>query len=96
MVSHVCVSCKAPVVWTVTEKGKPMPVDAEPAEHGTVLLSHRQVGQPPVALVKTREQIEELRAQHERSPQVGPLRLFVSHFATCPNAGQHRRRGATR
>ena len=87
----VCLSCKAPVIWTVTERRKRMPVDAEPVEGGTILLSHRRVGSPPVALVQGPLEIEQLRAQHERSPQEGPLRLHTSHFATCPNAARHRR-----
>lgn len=87
----VCRSCKAPVIWALTEKDKPMPVDAEPVEDGNIVLSHRRVGQDPVALVKGPLEIEQLRAEHERSPQEGPLRLFISHFATCPNAQEHRR-----
>ena len=30
--SAQCGSCHAPVVWAITEKGKRMPVDAEPVE----------------------------------------------------------------
>jgi hypothetical protein len=89
---EVCASCKAPVIWAMTENGKRMPVDAEPVESGTILLSHRRLGQPPVAIYQRSMDIEELRVQHERSPQEGPLRLFTSHFAHCPNADKHRRK----
>jgi len=89
--SDVCRSCKAPILWALTETGKRMPVDAEPVEGGNILLSHRQAATAPVAVVQGRDDIEQLRKQHEQSPQDGPLRLFTSHFATCPYAGQHRR-----
>jgi hypothetical protein len=91
----VCASCKAPVIWAMTENGKRMPVDAEPVESGTILLSHRLPAQPPVALVQRAAGLAKLRAEHERSPQEGPLRLFTSHFATCPHADQHRRRATS-
>jgi hypothetical protein len=101
----VCLSCKASVIWTTTERGKRdplgawwrwMPVDSEPVQGGTILLSHRRVGSPPVALVQGPLEIEQLRAQHERSPQEGPLRLHTSHFATCPDAAAHRKRSGPR
>lgn len=87
-----CASCKAPIIWAVTERnGKPMPVDSDPLEGGNILLSHCGLGEPPVALVQGPLEIEGLRVQHDRSPDLGPLRLFISHFATCPNADQHRK-----
>jgi hypothetical protein len=90
--SDVCSSCNAPIVWALTERGKRMPVDAEPVEDGNVLLSHRGwPGAAPVAIVQGPLEIEQLRIQHERTPQQGPLRLFTSHFATCPDADQHRK-----
>lgn len=104
MTGHVnepvsCSSCGAPMLWAVTERGKRMPVDAEPVESGKFLLSHRRVGDPPVAVYQRGPDIAKLRAQHERRSKdqgalfgEGPLRLFTSHFATCPNADQHRKR----
>ena len=87
----VCKSCGAPIIWAVSPGGKFMPVDGEPVEAGTILLSHQQVGEPPVARVQLVDDLERLRAEHERSPQAGPLRLFTSHLATCPNVATHRR-----
>jgi hypothetical protein len=33
-----CRSCHAAIIWTETEKGKKMPVDAEPALNGNIDL----------------------------------------------------------
>lgn len=83
-----CSSCSAAIEWAVTEKGKRMPVDAEPVEGGTILLQHFHVGEPPVAHVTTADERDELAVQARNRGDT--LRLFVSHFATCPNADQHR------
>jgi hypothetical protein len=75
-----CRSCGAPVTWALTERKKWMPVDREPAAGGNVQL---EPGSPPFARVLSdvgREQAD------------GPLHL--SHFVTCPNAGQHRKAAA--
>lgn len=33
-----CRSCGAAILWATTEKGKAMPLDAEPAENGNINL----------------------------------------------------------
>lgn len=63
-------------------------MDAEPVADGTFLLSHRRVGKPPVALHQPEEQRAVLAKQAEARGD--ELRLFKSHFATCPNAARHR------
>lgn len=85
-----CRSCGAAVIWASTTKGKLTPVDALPVEAGNILLSHRHAGVPPVAIIQGPLDIEMLRVQRSRSHEAGPLRLFVSHFSTCPNAAAHR------
>lgn len=42
-----CRSCDAPIIWTVTEKGKKMPVDAGPIDGGDFDLAD---GDPPTAV----------------------------------------------
>lgn len=71
-----CKSCGAPIVWTVTSKGKSMPVDADPvrATRGFRLEEHDG---------------EEVAAVFTAEPDPGE-RLYVSHFSSCPNADQHR------
>lgn len=92
--SATCRSCGAEILWAVTENGKRMPVDAEPVPAGTILLRHLHVGEPPVAHITTREERETLddalKSRYEQTGESPTLLLFVSHFATCPNAAQHR------
>jgi hypothetical protein len=62
----------------LTEAGKRMPVDPEPVEGGNIMLTREQessTGTPIAAYV---------------TPDPGVMR-HVSHFATCPNAAQHRK-----
>lgn len=74
-----CRSCKAPIVWAVTEKtGKAIPVDAEATPDGNIVLTAGAGS--PVAHVLTAD-----------DGPVDPEARFRSHFATCPNASTHRK-----
>jgi hypothetical protein len=77
-----CGSCQAEITWAVTTKGKRMPVDAEPAEDGNVVL-HPGLGSGdlPTATV--------IPKAEDDPPPVFPR--YRSHFATCPHADTHRR-----
>lgn len=52
-----CASCKAPIRWCRTPKGKAMPVDAEPTEGGNLFIDDenvcRQLPTPAPEGVKT-------------------------------------------
>lgn len=78
-----CQSCEAPIIWTVTERGKRMPVNAEAVDvqHG-FRLKGRENGGAPLA---------------RWGLAMAGEKLYVAHFATCPDAAQHRRpkRGAS-
>jgi len=87
MTPATCSSCGAAIEWTITEKGKRMPVDAVPTPDGNLTLSMR--GGPGVAIYLKPEQKAELVAQ-AKYRGVSAL-FFVSHFATCKFAAQHRR-----
>ncbi len=76
-----CDSCNAPIIWAVTKNAKSMPVDVEPVKGGNVQLDARG-GATPLASVLSIAQ------------QFGKANLRRSHFVTCPNAAQHRRRRA--
>jgi hypothetical protein len=62
----------------VTEKGKRIPLDKEPHPNGNV---HVYDG---TAYVLDKWNIADHKAEGGK--------LYVSHFATCPNATQHRKR----
>lgn len=73
-----CRSCKALMFWVVTAKGNRMPVDAKPDPAGGFVLTLKADGQ--------------LHAEAFYEPTHGTKRnRYTSHFATCPNASQHRR-----
>lgn len=75
-----CRSCDAEIVWALTERGKRMPLDAEPVADGNLYLE--PVARPGDDPYRVRAAREGDPAQHRR----------VSHFATCPNADDHRGR----
>lgn len=71
-----CRSCGAAIYWATTGTGRQMPVDVKPVENGNV------------ALTWNGKRISAVYVAGAAHP--GVLRL--SHFATCPNAKQHRKR----
>ncbi len=84
-----CRSCGASIVWTVTEKGKKMPVDAEPTLDGNIVLIHKEVGKPPIARYEDKR--EKATRQDERIDPAARTR-FISHFVTCPQAKKWRKK----
>jgi hypothetical protein len=97
MTATKCKSCNAHITWARTEKGKRMPIDLERREDGRIVLVHDLVREPPLVKVLTDEELEQERRHHayrvkQGMEEDGPFRLFVSHSATCPDAGRHRRR----
>lgn len=76
-----CRSCSAPIIWTTTANGKPMPVNAMPSATGNVMLGcdHGKT---------TAEVLGRNRAAGARDNGVP---LHVSHFVDCPHAKAHRR-----
>lgn len=78
-----CRSCGAPMVFVKTIFGKRIPLDVEPnMEKGNVVVANG------VAIYISGPKREgEARVVAER---VG-LRLYTSHFATCPDAAEHRK-----
>lgn len=73
-----CRSCGAAIIWSKTvATGKAVPLDAEPHEDGNIGLV------PAGAMVLPKEMVE-------LGKKIGSKR-YRSHFATCPNASQHRK-----
>ena len=73
--------CHAPIIWAVTEKGKAMPVDADPDDdQGNVeLVPNPDPSRQPLAIVHA-----------QRPLTTAPLHL--PHHATCPDADSFRRK----
>ena len=77
-----CRSCKALILWGQWLKtGKRMPIDVTPDPQGTV-----------VAVYRARENLLLWEKFDGGNPEhVAGRKRYTSHFATCPNASQHRR-----
>lgn len=70
-----CRSCQAPIIWSVTRKGKRMPLDAEPTSRGKfVLEGEDDDGAPQAVFMGDR-------------PYTGDR--YESHFGSCPQAAEH-------
>lgn len=76
--------CGAPIVWARTEKGKNMPVDAEPTAAGRYRLEDRG-GDQPVAVYTHPISL----AQAEAAGKT--VVVHSAHWATCPSERQFRR-----
>jgi len=74
-----CKSCGASVYWAETKNGKRMPLDAEPVNNGQWLLFFNE----RLQILKTRKVTKNDDPYQNR---------YDSHFATCPNAKNHRKR----
>jgi len=87
-----CRSCDAPIIWVITTNGKRMPVDAEPVVAGRgfrideQLLDEAQMGFNDDDLKPGKDVVATFTGTPAKDE-----RLYLSHFATCPDADQHRR-----
>lgn len=73
-----CRTCRAPIIWTTTDRGKDMPVDAEPTASANLLV-YREGNGP----VRSRVVAAHLA--------FGRTDLRLSHFVKCPQADRWRR-----
>ncbi len=87
-----CSSCQAKIIWARSLSGKKIPIDGTPLrelperELGIFVLLRRSGSPDPLAMPLVG--VGPLSLQAARDHQVP---LFVSHFATCPHADEHRR-----
>jgi hypothetical protein len=90
-----CRSCGAPIRWAVSQaSGKRIPLDVEPVDDGNIVETGRThtSGAPMVRYLKKSDRpIFPSLALVVGGEQPVDAR-YVTHFATCPNADQHRRR----
>lgn len=73
-----CRTCRAPIIWASSYGGARIPMDADP-NAGKFALHMDEHGT--------------VHADMTEAPASGEPR-YTSHFATCPDAEQHRRRGS--
>jgi hypothetical protein len=75
-----CKSCGKEVIWLKHhETLKPNPIDAEPSINGNIVIS-REKGLYRMA---TRNEMEIARNDNKN--------LYISHFATCKDAKDHKK-----
>ena len=73
-------TCTAQIVWAVTEKGKPIPVDVDEHDDGNVeLIPNPDPAMSPKAIV------------HGTPPLLAIGTFHMPHHATCPDAKDFRR-----
>ncbi len=70
-----CRSCKAKIAFLTMESGRSMPVDAEPTMNGTIWIGEDGIG----------------RVVGKGDYTTISMPLYMSHFATCPNAKAYRK-----
>ena len=81
---RACKSCGAQILWVITAKGKSMPVDAHPTPIGGFILTHNKRADRLLATyVKS--------MPPEEQAELGTRNRWESHWATCPNATEHRK-----
>lgn len=83
---NACSACRAPILWAITERGKAMPLDAEPDPAGNVILTgevrRTDHGSAPVAVVLGNT--SELFGDPDTT-------RYMPHHASCPEAERFRR-----
>ena len=80
-----CRSRHAPIVWIAMEgSGKANPIDPEPVENGNIELFTGEDGRPMGRVVT------------DASDRLFTPPLHLSHWATCPDADEWRKKQAQR
>lgn len=78
--SDTCRSCKAPIIWGATEKGRRIPLDPAPVAGGNLELERLVT---PLGSV--------LRVRYVGKDDIhAHIARHITHFATCKFAKRHR------
>ena len=80
--ASTCKSCGAPIVWIESPKGKWIPCDEG-------IVPYKKDRRGPDSIVRQDGEIIRCRLTFDGEPD-GSGRM--AHWATCPNADQHRKR----
>lgn len=77
-----CKSCDAPIHWVLSAStGSRMPLDAKPNPEGNIWVDHWEGGSPVVVV-----------ASADNPPPANAVIFYTSHFVTCRDAAEHRRK----
>lgn len=85
-VSCKCRSCGAEIIWIKVASGKMMPCDAKPIRYQIEPNGSKRL----TLVTPFGGTIHAYKA--EEQGDVSKYYGYTSHFATCPNADQHRQR----
>ena len=77
-----CRSCGAEIMWIKMQSGKSMPCNADQVTYWANKNGKERIVTPNGEVVSGN-----LSGDLNKATGVG----YISHFSTCPNAGQHRR-----
>lgn len=80
---HGAQGCGAPMVFVTTATGEQIPLDPRPHRLGNVEVFHDPDSDATLAVVH--------HVIAPTKPWLEP-RFFMTHFATCPHAPEHRRK----
>lgn len=83
MKTFTCRGCGLPIIWIRTQYGKSMPCDPEQVVYWQSRLGLQKIVTPNGEVVN---------ASLEGDPQLATGIGYISHFATCPKAGEFRRK----
>ena len=78
-----CKSCGAEIIWIKTKTGKAMPCDAQK-------ITYKNIGPTGKGMILVTPDGRIARGEFDPTSDVYG---YVSHFATCPAAAAHRKRG---
>lgn len=84
-----CRSCGANIIFITTENGRKMPCNAEAVDYQDNIKGKDTI------VLESGKVIKATVIEHGRGNGLVPVidgKGYVSHFATCPFAGQHRTR----
>lgn len=79
-----CKSCRAAIAFVRLPSGRRLPINPTPTDNGNVHVTGSHLDTEPAARV-INSQTDSLFDNAATTP------TYTSHFATCPNANQHRR-----
>jgi hypothetical protein len=89
-----CRSCKAHIIWTVTDAGKDMPVDLEPGGYDTADKNGKaRYVSANLALIVVGDVIKSRVVRPELA--FGNTNLHLAHWVRCPHSKMWRRGSGT-